>query len=42
VGYSAASTFFCAELNAEKHGKRVKCGGVVITRQMPRDAGLQC
>jgi error-prone DNA polymerase len=30
----------CSELNAAKNGKRVKCGGVVITRQMPGDAGV--
>jgi error-prone DNA polymerase len=30
----------CADLNATKHGTRVKCGGVVITRQMPGDAGV--
>jgi error-prone DNA polymerase len=30
----------CAELNATKNGRRVKCGGVVITRQMPGDAGV--
>jgi error-prone DNA polymerase len=30
----------CAELNATKHGRKVKCGGVVITRQMPGDAGV--
>jgi error-prone DNA polymerase len=30
----------CADLNATKNGKRVKCAGIVITRQMPGDAGV--
>jgi error-prone DNA polymerase len=30
----------CADLNATKNGKHVKCAGIVITRQMPGDAGV--
>jgi error-prone DNA polymerase len=30
----------CAEINAARNGRRAKCAGVVLTRQMPGDAGV--
>jgi error-prone DNA polymerase len=30
----------CAEINAARNGSKAKCAGVVLTRQMPGDAGV--
>ncbi len=30
----------CAEINTARNGRKVKCAGVVLTRQMPGDAGV--
>ena len=30
----------CAEINVARHGRRAKCAGIVLTRQMPGDAGV--
>ena len=30
----------CAEIGVARHGQRVKCAGIVLTRQMPGDAGV--
>ncbi len=30
----------CAEINAARNGSKAKCAGIVLTRQMPGDAGV--